>query len=227
MPVTPRIPRNHLSAASGSTDTTNQTFSRMTAPVCTEPNTASSISAASKVWASSEFNYGANWKLENSLLTLLCLLTTDPPLTQLIFPYMPNKALTINCYQCKSSETIECSDVMINMPGGKLQPTSCDHVFEAEYCIKSTSLESKICSSKITNFFILGLFFHFCFNLVLFALFKYLDESGFDKHFSCFAVWKTLFYFFLYRSIFLFRWNRCHPLLLLEGPRKLLRLRAE
>lgn len=55
---------------------------------------------------------------------------------------MPFVALTINCYQCKSSETIECSDVMINMPDAKLKPESCDHVFEAEYCIKSTSLES-------------------------------------------------------------------------------------
>lgn len=32
---------------------------------------------------------------------------------------------------------------MINMPDAKLKPESCDHVFEAEYCIKSTSLESK------------------------------------------------------------------------------------
>lgn len=31
---------------------------------------------------------------------------------------------------------------MINMPDAKLKPEPCDHVFEAEYCIKSTSLES-------------------------------------------------------------------------------------
>lgn len=50
--------------------------------------------------------------------------------------------LTIKCYQCKSSESIECSDLMINMHDAKLKPESCDHVFEAQYCIKSTSLES-------------------------------------------------------------------------------------
>jgi hypothetical protein len=35
---------------------------------------------------------------------------------------------------------------MINMPDAKLKPESCDHVFEAEYCIKSTSLESNLSS---------------------------------------------------------------------------------
>lgn len=53
-------------------------------------------------------------------------------------------ALTIDCYQCKSSETIDCSDVMINQPDAALKPQNCDHVFEAEYCVKSTSLESNI-----------------------------------------------------------------------------------
>lgn len=33
---------------------------------------------------------------------------------------------------------------MINMVDGALKPEPCDHVFEAEYCIKSTSLESNI-----------------------------------------------------------------------------------
>lgn len=32
---------------------------------------------------------------------------------------------------------------MINMHDSSLKPEPCDHVFEAEYCIKSTSLESK------------------------------------------------------------------------------------
>lgn len=58
-------------------------------------------------------------------------------------------AQAIKCYQCKSSETIECSDVMINMPDAELKPESCDHVFEAEYCIKSTSLESNSSANSI------------------------------------------------------------------------------
>jgi hypothetical protein len=54
---------------------------------------------------------------------------------------------------------------MINMPDGKLEPESCDHVFEAEYCIKSTSLDSNLSSYSlsITNFL---LFLHF--NLLTF-----------------------------------------------------------
>ena len=55
---------------------------------------------------------------------------------------MISEVLAIKCFQCKSSETIECSDLMINMHDAKLEPESCDHVFEAQYCIKSTSLES-------------------------------------------------------------------------------------
>lgn len=37
---------------------------------------------------------------------------------------------------------MECSDVMINMEDSKFKPEPCDHVFGAQYCIKSTSLES-------------------------------------------------------------------------------------
>lgn len=54
-----------------------------------------------------------------------------------------HSVLTIKCYQCRASETINCADLMINQPDAALQPESCDHVFEADYCIKSTSLESK------------------------------------------------------------------------------------
>lgn len=94
---------------------------------------------------------------------------------------MPNPGLTINCYQCKSSETIECSDVMINMPDAKLKPESCDHVFEAEYCIKSTSLESKISLQSIRIFCFLARFLMNCifFLLKVFLTFKF-DKMNFN-----------------------------------------------
>lgn len=34
---------------------------------------------------------------------------------------------------------MQCSDAMIHMGG--IEPESCDHVFDAQYCIKSTSLD--------------------------------------------------------------------------------------
>ncbi|KAH1012138.1 hypothetical protein HUJ05_011350 [Dendroctonus ponderosae] len=61
-----------------------------------------------------------------------------------------NTGSSLNCYQCSSAESLDCSDVMIHMGG--IQPKSCDHVFEAEFCIKSTSLNgigtSRYCSSN-------------------------------------------------------------------------------
>ncbi|XP_037905311.1 uncharacterized protein LOC119647997 [Hermetia illucens] len=63
------------------------------------------------------------------------------------------EAFSINCYQCSAAETMECSDVLINMPGSPLEPQPCDHVYDAQYCIKSTALNGGIgakryCSSK-------------------------------------------------------------------------------
>lgn len=75
--------------------------------------------------------------------------------------------LTIKCYQCRSSETIECSDVMINLPDSPLKPESCDHVFEAEYCIKSTSLESKNANNFGRLVFLFGFFRGNWSNLIL------------------------------------------------------------
>lgn len=40
------------------------------------------------------------------------------------------------CYQCTSNSTIDCGDLMIHLGG--IEPQSCDHVFEAQYCIKMT-----------------------------------------------------------------------------------------
>lgn len=50
-----------------------------------------------------------------------------------------NVGRTLNCYQCSASKTMQCSDAMIHMDG--IEPESCDHVFDAQYCIKSTSLD--------------------------------------------------------------------------------------
>ncbi|XP_055376998.1 U-scoloptoxin(05)-Sm1a isoform X2 [Condylostylus longicornis] len=60
---------------------------------------------------------------------------------------------SIYCYQCSSAETMSCSDLIINMPDSPLKPEPCDHVIEAQYCIKSTALNGGIgakryCSSK-------------------------------------------------------------------------------
>lgn len=46
----------------------------------------------------------------------------------------------IRCYQCTSADTMECSDQLVNMPGGPVQPQECDHVNGAAFCIKSTAL---------------------------------------------------------------------------------------
>ena len=43
---------------------------------------------------------------------------------------------------------------MINQPDAGLKPEPCDHVFEAEYCIKSTSLESKTLNTIAFTFFL-------------------------------------------------------------------------
>lgn len=43
--------------------------------------------------------------------------------------------LGINCYQCASATEWECGDGQLVME--KYQPKSCDHIFEAQYCIKS------------------------------------------------------------------------------------------
>ena len=44
------------------------------------------------------------------------------------------------CYQCEAANTMYCGDGFISMPDSPLKPESCDHVFEAEFCIKSTAL---------------------------------------------------------------------------------------
>ncbi|KAK9504835.1 hypothetical protein O3M35_009015 [Rhynocoris fuscipes] len=45
----------------------------------------------------------------------------------------------IYCYQCFAPNDTDCSDRMINdREGSRVSLKSCDHVFEASYCIKTT-----------------------------------------------------------------------------------------
>jgi len=46
--------------------------------------------------------------------------------------------LGIKCYQCYAAFDISCTDILIG--DGGIQPTDCDHVFEAAYCVKTTGL---------------------------------------------------------------------------------------
>ncbi|XP_066260030.1 UPAR/Ly6 domain-containing protein bou [Euwallacea similis] len=61
---------------------------------------------------------------------------------------------SINCYQCASSENMECADAMVHMGG--IEAHSCDHVFEAQYCIKSTSLDGGIGTKRYCSSLDLG-----------------------------------------------------------------------
>ncbi|XP_071055404.1 UPAR/Ly6 domain-containing protein bou [Onthophagus taurus] len=71
------------------------------------------------------------------------------------------EALAINCYQCSSSKSLECSDGMIHMNNLELTPTSCDHVFEAQYCVKSISLEGGIGTKRFCSSLDLGNYCNF------------------------------------------------------------------
>lgn len=70
------------------------------------------------------------------VISLLLILHTNKniliPLKLLVSP--------IECYQCNASTGIECSDWLIGKPGGSLKPESCEHVHDAQYCIKTTAL---------------------------------------------------------------------------------------
>ncbi|CAH0725214.1 unnamed protein product, partial [Brenthis ino] len=44
----------------------------------------------------------------------------------------------IECYQCNTSTTLECSDGFLSLDGTLLRSASCDHVYGAQYCIKMT-----------------------------------------------------------------------------------------
>ncbi|CAH0552657.1 unnamed protein product [Brassicogethes aeneus] len=60
----------------------------------------------------------------------------------------------IKCYQCSAAKSLDCSDMMVHMDG--IQPHECDSVFEAEYCVKSTSLDDGIGSKRFCSSIDLG-----------------------------------------------------------------------
>ncbi|XP_069700056.1 UPAR/Ly6 domain-containing protein bou isoform X2 [Periplaneta americana] len=47
-------------------------------------------------------------------------------------------AMGIDCYQCTSTKSIDCTDNMIH--DGTLNAANCNHVFEASYCVKTVNL---------------------------------------------------------------------------------------
>lgn len=55
----------------------------------------------------------------------------------LVLPSL-GSGMGIDCYQCSSSKSMYCSDNMIH--NGILTATTCDHVFEASYCVKTVGL---------------------------------------------------------------------------------------
>ncbi|XP_040175990.1 uncharacterized protein LOC120908736 [Anopheles arabiensis] len=63
------------------------------------------------------------------------------------------EACGILCYQCSSAHSMYCSDMLVADEASPFKPEPCDHVFEAEYCIKSTAMHDGIgakryCSSR-------------------------------------------------------------------------------
>ncbi|XP_034829872.1 UPAR/Ly6 domain-containing protein bou [Maniola hyperantus] len=48
------------------------------------------------------------------------------------------EGLAIDCYQCNSSVTMECGDGLMKLDDGVLVPVPCDHVYNAQFCIKRT-----------------------------------------------------------------------------------------
>ncbi|GIX98827.1 protein quiver [Caerostris darwini] len=64
-----------------------------------------------------------------------------------------HKSLAIYCYQCNSNEETYCSEVF-NRDGLTLEPTQCDGIHEAKFCIKATGMYEgtigtrRFCSSR-------------------------------------------------------------------------------
>lgn len=77
-----------------------------------------------------------------------------------------NIGLAIECYQCNSTSTMECGDGLMNLDGGILKPTSCEHVFNSQYCIKLTGFFSAINMKWVFAFSRL-LYSHCCCCLIL------------------------------------------------------------
>nr|CAD7259417.1 unnamed protein product [Timema shepardi] len=69
---------------------------------------------------------------------------------------------SIDCYQCSAASDLGCSDELIQ--GGS---TSCDHVFEARYCIKTTGFYAGGLGTK-----------RFCSSLDLGNYCNYIQQPG-------------------------------------------------
>ncbi|CAG9795218.1 unnamed protein product [Diatraea saccharalis] len=61
------------------------------------------------------------------------------------------EGFALECYQCNSSTTMECGDGLMNLDGGIIKPTSCQHVYNAQYCIKKTGLTNTAFLSTISH----------------------------------------------------------------------------
>ena len=65
----------------------------------------------------------------------------------------PAAVLAINCYQCNSSSSTDCNE-LFNAEDTNLKAQSCDHVYEARYCVKTTGIygglmgTQRFCSSR-------------------------------------------------------------------------------
>lgn len=63
------------------------------------------------------------------------------------------KVLSINCYQCNSSSSTDCNE-LFNAEDTNLKAQSCDNVYEARYCVKTTGIygglmgTQRFCSSR-------------------------------------------------------------------------------
>lgn len=55
-----------------------------------------------------------------------------------------NIVTCIKCYQCDSTQSIDCTDILINEDDNSFQPEECSSVFEARYCIKSFALQGNV-----------------------------------------------------------------------------------
>lgn len=61
--------------------------------------------------------------------------------------------ISINCYQCNSSSSTDCNE-LFNDEDTNLKAQSCDNVYEARYCIKTTGIygglmgTQRFCSSR-------------------------------------------------------------------------------
>ncbi|CAL1291910.1 unnamed protein product [Larinioides sclopetarius] len=71
----------------------------------------------------------------------------------LILIVVIHETSAIYCYQCNSNEETYCSEVF-NRDGLTLEPTVCDGIHEAKYCIKATGMYEgtigtrRFCSSR-------------------------------------------------------------------------------